>query len=124
MSGIPHWCFVGAKVVCVDDTHPHGYAWCEDAPTVGMTYTVSRVWRYPVSIDESDGEIVVELAEIGQRTVASAVWKQDIGYGLYRFRPLVSQEDDVAMFQRPVTDMTIVERLDRLAEILDAEGAR
>ena len=92
MSDLPSWARVGAKVVCVD-ADPRG----GDRPrrlTAGGVYTIRQV---VVGAIDADGApyVGVHLEEI-QRTPY-----RDIGvvpFDIARFRPLVSESDDVALF--------------------------
>lgn len=92
---------VGQKVVCVDESGP-------TSVVKGEIYTVTSI-----SPSEDDvGEMGVSLKE-----------KTPITHPKYfrasRFRPLISQADDVAMFQKLVESMKPTERLDVLRELLD-----
>ena len=86
MSDLPSWARVGAKVVCVD-AGPRRL-------TAGGVYTIRQV---VVGAIDADGApyVGVHLEEI-QRTPY-----RDIGvvpFDIARFRPLVSQSDDIALF--------------------------
>lgn len=82
MSGIPAWCRVGAKVVCVDD-RPH----CAVAHlSRGQVYTVREIAIDP---GRPSGLIL--------REVRNPIWRdgQEYGYLITRFRPLVTEQDDL-----------------------------
>jgi hypothetical protein len=97
---IPSWAKVGAKVVCVDDSvagsvlrivragfRPAAL----DVPLVsGKTYTISAINVHPVF-----GSYCVRLSDLASRSHGSVT---DWGYDISRFRPLVTQQDDVALF--------------------------
>lgn len=97
MTGIPIWARVGAKCVCVDasGTNPFadGSGWREDAPTVGAIYTISATW-----IDEGTGAPVAEFVELQRSSRSCDIHGAVLGYGIYRFRPLVTLEDDITTY--------------------------
>ena len=107
MNGIPIWARVGAKVVCIKRgrwvTVPTGEAMI--GPGYGEIGTITHI-----------------------ETDTDGVWLKLPKYPdfccVHCFRPLVTEADDVALFQRLVADMPISERLDRLAEKLNEEAAR
>ena len=92
-EAIPSWARVGAKVVCVDNgPHQSSTGWAEDddIPSVGGVYTVSNVFTDPYR------DVVFHLAELRRGYMSKREWGYDTGYGVWRFRPLVSQSDDIA----------------------------
>lgn len=90
-DSMPWWAFPGNKVVCIDaenlgqhDVPGFNYFYSLDGLTEGEVYTVRSAGR-----DEDDGCLVVKLAEIVRRP--------DGGYAVARFRPLVSQDDNIEL---------------------------
>lgn len=92
---LPLWARVGAKVVCIDDSAARwpGARWGGDdqPPVVGKTYTIAKVF-----IDLGMGEPAVHLVELQRGYTARLLFGDDAGYGLFRFRPLVDQQTDIA----------------------------
>jgi hypothetical protein len=84
---------VGQRVVCVDAI---------DQLVRGEVYTVLRV-----------GDI------FGADLVAVDANNPSMAWYPWRFRPLISQADDIAMFTALVEGMKPTERLDALMELLD-----
>lgn len=107
------WAKIGAKVVCINDDPaasrlPSAYLWSGEISIVsGSTYTISSIGIHSIT-----GNIAIKLKEVPDRN-----WT-DEGYHLSRFRPLVSLEDDISMFTA-LTNMSPIERLDRLKEMMD-----
>jgi hypothetical protein len=87
MNAIPGWARVGAKVVCIE-----AHADIE----VGAVYTLS-------SCRMADGwwgtEPLVTLREVKNP------WDQDGEYFLSRFRPLVTQHDDIETHFKALLDV-------------------
>jgi len=84
MSGIPGWARVGAKVVCVDDG---------DAPalTADAIYTITGIafgWQ---------GVGFLVLAELPEHL-------RD-GWFFSRFRPLITQQDDIETHFKALLDV-------------------
>lgn len=74
---------VGQKVVCVDDKAISGTRWNQDEkPIVGSIYTITRVHMVK-------GNPSVWLSEIKRCDAEIRQHGPDIGYGAYRFRPVV-----------------------------------
>lgn len=89
---------VGQKVVCVDADVTDGI-WVEgEAPEKGRVYTVKGVHL------NNRGEVVLHLHEI-DRADYSKVWHRNhnLGYGAYRFRPVVERETDISLFTAMLT---------------------
>lgn len=87
---------VGQKVVCVDDgikpdwpAYLRNAEWRGDAPVVGQVYTIIRI------IASNDGD-VLHLAEIRRSDTARLEWGYDVGYGAWRFRPIVERKTDIS----------------------------
>lgn len=101
---IPHWAKVGAKVVCVTDCAlPESSIFRPEwMPVKGGIYTIS-------GIAEVHGFAGVELEE--QESVG---WV----YLLRRFRPLITLEDDMKLFEH-LKNPSLVDKLDLLAERMD-----
>jgi hypothetical protein len=94
VSGIPSWCFVGAKVVVIDDTPAHPVEWTPI--TKGKVYTVSDVTPVRCENGPYAGSPGLSLEGVGE----------GIFFAIPRFRPAVppkSEADDLAIF-RPVLD--------------------
>ena len=85
---------VGQKIVCVDDNKnknppPFGFRWTgKISISKGNVYTIKSIGVHPVI-----GSTCVELIEVMKRS------DTDYGYNVCRFRPLISQSDDIAMFK-------------------------
>ena len=97
MSGLPSWARVGAKVVCVDGKP----RLCSTAPLPheGAIYTIRGVeWCVWGSGDVGPA---VYLVEINRGKSAGREWP----FGLNRFRPMVTQEDDIATHFRQHLDV-------------------
>ena len=92
MSDLPSWARVGAKVVCVNDAPLPGTFWNADGPKRGSQYTIKRIFVGPRGFWSADFDELVRSASAKQK------YGPDIGYRLDRFRPLVSQSDDLALF--------------------------
>lgn len=91
---VPSWCRVGAKCICIDDgvheewLSPHiKYRDGLDGLTKGEIYTVRDTF-----FDEIEQSWRVRLVEIVRGTFMGI----EDGYVSFRFRPLVSLEDDIA----------------------------
>lgn len=102
-QAIPAWAVPGARVVCVK---PHKALGSLEV-TVNTVYTIRGVYQNPYGVFLS----CMEFSDV------------DDGWYLWRFRPAVepkSEAHDVALFEDIVRGMSLVERLDRIAETLDA----
>lgn len=95
------WARVGVKCVCVDAVWERcdGVYSVTPNPIVGKIYLVEEV---------VDGGAFIGIVEL-----------QDDYFETCGFRPLISQADDIAMFQKLVDTMKPTERLDRLMEMMD-----
>lgn len=91
MSG---WAKVGAKCVCVDA----GVARSGDALIEGRVYTVSSF----IGERDCEGNLGLLLKEATSDHPTGA-------YKLRRFRPLITQQDDVALFQHLLTGTPVRE---------------
>ena len=107
-----------AKVVCIDDKSAKSCSWDKgEALSEGAAYTIESVVhdRYPFA--------VLHLKE-GKRSLGSIVcFGPLVGYGVYRFKPAgepKTLEEDTALFEDISRGMSLVDRLDRLAEVLNA----
>jgi hypothetical protein len=100
------WAVPGRKVVCVDtsvrlikDTageyHPPS-RWGIPTPVEGETYTIEGIYE----TTNGDG-IGIRLVEINNAGKPSDEY--NIGYAPWRFRPLHTIEDDVALFTELLT---------------------
>lgn len=90
------WAVPGAKVVCVDASplsSPKGFKWTGVIGVAeGKTYTIRSV-----RVSDKTGNVCVKLAECPDRS------GKDRGYMVTRFRPLHTQETDVALFAHLLT---------------------
>lgn len=89
------WAKPGVKCVCIDDSWLPGSGGKDEFVVSGETYTISSVNGRSLNL-------------VGIRP---SKW-------ISRFRPLVSLEDDISMFTA-LTNMSPIERLDRLKEMMD-----
>ncbi len=103
-QAIPAWAVPGARVVCIDDSYPDvggGIFFEKHAVyTIKEVFPVGRNWACRVR-ECSDPQHNARLN---------------------RFRPAIepkSEAHDVQLFETLVKDMSIVERLDRLKELLN-----
>ncbi len=97
---VPSWAVPGAKVVCVDADSPakgvrsrEGRGWgVGENPVEGQVYIVSSAWL------DREGIAVAEFFGLVRSNESCRQWDEHLGYGLWRFRPLVtrSQEQDIA----------------------------
>jgi hypothetical protein len=94
MSALPSWARVGAKVVCIN-ADGFGCNWWGAYPVKGNQYTISG---YGPDFD------TFMLAEIG----GNAEWS------CYRFRPLVTLEEDIANHFQVHLDHTTPSDLERV----------
>ena len=107
----PTWAVPGAKVVCVNNSNwfdwdDHVYC---DGPAFKEVSTIERTHL------DDDGVLLLFLREYSERP-------EDC-YDHRLFRPAVepkSEAHDVALFEDMARGMSLVERLDRIAETLDA----
>ena len=89
MSAIPSWARVGAKVVCVDDSCRPGRLWLTYTPIVAeRIYVIAGVGPSWLGGDEP----VLFLDGCPNSTFGVG----DDGWRVSRFRPLITQEDDIA----------------------------
>lgn len=93
MSGIPSWCRKGVAVECIDDVgifdgdSAYGH---ERGPMLGLTYTIREALL-------PDGETpCVLLEEIENPPEIYAFGVHEFMFKASRFRPLISQADDLA----------------------------
>lgn len=111
----PTWAVPGAKVVCVDD------AWNKGGPTrlpmlrevLTIKEVLTRDDYAAVGVSYVIPPVVLSFHELGHD------WTFNAG----NFKPLAepkSEAHDVALFEDIVRGMSLVERLDRIAETLDA----
>lgn len=92
---IPSWSRVGAKVVCINNKALPGHVWSSlPQPRVGSIYTVTRMFISPI-----DGSPVVRLMELPETEPF------DGGYLISRFRPLITQQDDIEAHFRVLLDV-------------------
>lgn len=87
---------IGQKVVCVDEVS-RGYGGWEPGAQIfaGQTYTVRRAF-----VDWS-GHLVLHLNEVSRGEEARLYFGDvDLGYGAYRFRPLVSRQTSIEIFKK------------------------
>lgn len=96
------WAKIGAKVVCIKRGEWTRTLPWEAYPKYGETYTIN-------GIQMDGGHLTLTFHEIYN---VSALWVA------YQFRPLITLESDISMFTA-LTNMSPVERLDRLKEMMD-----
>lgn len=86
---------VGQKVVCVDASSHPGMCWGDgEAPEQGRIYTISK----GNFISPHNGELLVQLAEISRHPTTMMFWGH-LGYGIFRFRPLVERKTDISILK-------------------------
>lgn len=83
---------VGQKVVCVDDGSWSRGCWDGDGPVLDAVYTIRRYFT------NEDGDAIVWLEEIKRSALSRVIFGDDVGYGAFRFRPLVSRKTDISIF--------------------------
>lgn len=87
------WARVGVRCVCVDISGCGGYGH-EIKPEVGVIYTIREIlWS------ETHRHHQFLLNEIIQPKIHYQDGWLEPAFGAHRFRPLITQEDDVAMFR-------------------------
>lgn len=103
---VPIWAKPEAKVVCISSSMLPGSSYFTPnwVPHVGNIYTIDRL----VSCRGLCAFILKEQGEDPAR------W----GYLASRFRPLITEADDIALF-KSLLNPTLVDKLDLLAERLD-----
>lgn len=95
---------VGQKVVCVNSTNTPGKSWYGDVPIVGQTYTIVDVFIGPIT-----GTISLLFEEINR-----SEWEREslgvdkLGYHAWRFRPLITPEQDIALFHALCPGLPVV----------------
>jgi len=98
-EAVPSWARVGAKVVCVQSViYQEAYS-----PLVrGAVYTVAAIIE-PIEAARWDGNVDASpafvLAEVDNP------YSYTNAYDIRRFRPLVSQEDDIATHFQQLLDI-------------------
>lgn len=96
--------YVGQKVVCVDDKSHPGASWgSTETPKCGDIYTVSGV------LLSNDDVLVLHLIEIQRDRESRAIFGPDVGFGAYRFRPLINT--DISMFEAMLNPQRETERV-------------
>lgn len=96
------WARPGVKVVCVDGA-PHKGGTYKVLPEEGAVYTIAAVRHWVWRNGQGLG---VDLLEVDR--VVNGV---RIPFGVERFRPLVSQSDDVALFTHHLDTTKLPERV-------------
>jgi hypothetical protein len=95
---IPAWARVGAKVVCVNAGRFNAWHLPMDADervVEGEVYTISR------AMIDDDGDAILHLVEVRRNAASRRALGPDVGYWAARFRPLITQSDDIsAHFQQ------------------------
>lgn len=93
---------VGQKVVCVDADSPvPGEApdsvWgTGEAVVTGQTYTVRRFYL-------RKGHPTLWLDEVCRNPSSVVHWGVDVGYGAWRFRPVIERKTDISIFTAMLT---------------------
>lgn len=106
---IPSWARVGAKVVCVDNKIYRGE---KSGPMPNLREPVTVKAFLPDSLGRGPHLIIEEFPNIGKFS------RMELGWRLSRFRPLITEADDIALF-KSLLNPTLVDKLDLLAERLD-----
>ena len=99
MSGIPSWAVRGAKVVCIrwTDEDAVAAAMFSLAPlAVDAIYTIRESMMQP-------GGPAVRLVEVSN--AGSGWFDIDMPYAVERFRPLITQQDDLATHFKALLDV-------------------
>lgn len=108
---IPSWARVGAKVVCVDGSPALEMSVYIPFLEKGEIYLVEGVLREK-GVDRKTGlfgEVdTLKLAGVARRGTVQ-------GFDTSRFRPLITEADDIAQF-KSLLNPTLVDKLDLLAE--------
>ena len=99
------WARPGVKVVCVNADAGTGHKWSGDGPVVGAVYTIRSVFIGPT------GGLSMDFLELRRGQRARERYGDLIGYWVDRFRPLVSQSDDVALFTHHLDTTKLPERV-------------
>jgi len=95
---------VGQKVVCVNSKNTPGKSWYGDVPVVGQTYTIEDVFIGPIT-----GTISLLLEEIKRSEwERESIGVDKLGYHAWRFRPVISQADDIALFHALCPGLPVV----------------
>ena len=97
VSGVPAWARVGAKMVCISidaprSAPPSGSRWSNDQRAllrVGEIYTIRQIKR-----NSHTGGLGACLQEVVRPILTSDAGIEQ-PYGLWRFRPLITIEDDL-----------------------------
>jgi len=86
---------VGQKVVCVNvDPSRPGRMWVvSEAPSLGRVYTIADMWK-----DQVINEIVFDFIELSRSDFAVVLKGRKLGYGSWRFRPVVERKTDISIF--------------------------
>lgn len=89
---------VGQKVVCINDKprEPNTRWFGGEAPVVGQTYTIKRVYVF-------NGCPSVWLEEVARHQRSLAIHGTDVGYGAYRFRPVIERKTSIDIFTAMLT---------------------
>lgn len=102
---------VGQKVVCVDDGDGGGNKWANgrwlpgETPIVGEVYTIKMMW-----IDRDSNNLIFEFFELS-RPKASEEWGHKVGFGAWRFRPVVERKTDISIFTAMLNPAKAKERV-------------
>ena len=94
---IPSWAHAGAKVVCVDDNfvgQPAERLGCS-LPVRGKTYTIRQI-TFVEGADVGPGVLLEEVANAYVEYPSGRfLWRGEPCFGLRRFRPVITIEDDL-----------------------------
>lgn len=94
MTDIPSWAVPGRKVLCVRGGKPERLAAGSSFPTKGEVYTLRWVGFHQWPRDGSGPAAYVD--EIRREAALTGIVHP---YDLYRFRPLITQEEDMLTFR-------------------------
>ena len=91
--------YVGQKVVCIDNTpQPNSLDFGDgERPLVGNIYTITFIFK---DIATGSNVLCFHLAEIRRDNLSREMWdNEDIGYGAFRFKPLIEKKTDISIFK-------------------------
>lgn len=83
----------GQKVECINDVAYNSiFGWSNsERPIKGAIYTIKRVYTF-------HNILCLWLEEITRDQTSIADHGPNVGYGAYRFRPLISRPTDISIF--------------------------
>lgn len=105
------WAKVGAKAVCIKKGQWTSAQDGEELPKYGEIYTIRSMVHCGTETYLRFNELVNPKMQYDDGYVEAAWY-------IAAFRPLITLEDDILMFTA-LTNMSPIERLDRLKEMMD-----